>query len=187
MKNLILLPLLLVSSVAFASSTLMEVVGVQDVYKTRTVNVPVQIEEQQCVNRSHNSGYDNSNWGGRQSDGLLEKGVDGLFGSTGGLIGTATSVAIIDELGGNDAAKILGGLLGNKIGNDISHKKQQKRNHSQGAMHCEMVTRTKYERHSEEYLDYYLVSVTDGHNEYRVRRNRAPQVGYDITVNITVK
>ena len=67
MKNLILLPLLLVSSVAFASSTLMEVVGVQDVYKTRTVNVPVQIEEQQCVNRSHNSDYDNSNWGGRQS------------------------------------------------------------------------------------------------------------------------
>jgi hypothetical protein len=184
MKNLILLPLLLVSSVAFASSTLMEVVGVQDVYKTRTVNVPVQIEEQQCVNRSHNSGYDNSNWGGRQSDGLLEKGVDGLFGSTGGLIGTATGVAIIDEFGGNDVAKILGGILGNKIGNDISDKRSNR--NIQNGVHCEMVTRVKYVRQQQRVLSHYLITVTDGYNEYNIKRQSQPFIGETIRVNVSV-
>mgnify|MGYP003673218797 FL=1 len=68
MKNLILITTLaLVTTNAVADSMYLAVVDVDSVYSTRYVNVPVQVEEQQCVNRSHNSGYDNSNWGGRQS------------------------------------------------------------------------------------------------------------------------
>ena len=59
-----------------------------------------------------------------------------------------------------------------------------KKNHRQ---RCEITTVTKYERKYEEFLDYYLVSVTDDVNEYKVKRNRAPNVGEYIRVNITVR
>ena len=116
MKKLISISVLsvavLFSLSAEAKSIQMEVVDVQPVVRNMSVNVPVQFEEEVCYRFKRNS------------RGVLEKIVDNGFGSTSGLIGTATGVAIVDELGGNDAAKILGGLLGNKIGNDISEKKR---------------------------------------------------------------
>mgnify|MGYP003647265186 FL=1 len=185
MKNLILITTLaLVTTNAVADSMYLAVVDVDSVYSTRYVNVPVQVEEQQCVNLSQNNSYDNSNWGGRQSDGLLEKGVDGLFGSTGGLVGIAAGVAIVDEFGGNKNAKVIAGLLGNKIGNDISNKKQQQR--AQSGMRCDMVTRTKYERHEEQVLSHYLIKVTDGTNSFNVKRNHSADIGSSIRVNVSV-
>lgn len=179
MKNLILITgLLLVSTNVFANSyydgygggnnTQMEVVGVQPVYKSRAVQVPVQFDEEVCYSMRRNS------------QGVLEKVVDGGFGSTRGLVGTAAGVAIVDELGGNDAAKIIGGLLGNKIGNNMDNKRNQSR------QRCEITTVTKYERKYEEFLDYYLISVTDDVNEYKIKRNRAPNVGEYIRVNVKV-
>lgn len=180
MKNLILIPLLLVSSIAFAGqSAMMEVINVQDFYTKTTVNVPTNVTEQQCVNMDN---YANN--GRRNSRGLLEKGVDGGFGSTGGLIGTATGVAIIDEFGGNDVAKILGGILGNKIGNDISDKRSNR--NIQNGVHCEMVTRVKYVRQQQRVLSHYLITVTDGYNEYNIKRQSQPFIGDTIRVNVSV-
>ena len=181
MKNLILIPLLLVSSVAFADSSVdMEVTDVQAIYTTTNVNVPTNVTEEQCVN------FDEVSYR-RNSRGVLEKITNGGFGSTGGLLGTVASVAIIDELGGNDAAKIIGGLLGNKIGNDISDR----RRNNQNGMHCELVTRVKYVRQQENVLDHYLVTVKDHYIgktplTFQVKRNFAPVVGDTIRVSIRV-
>jgi len=183
MKNLILIPLLLVSTVAFAGqSANMEVIDVQEFYTKTNVSVPTEVNEQQCYNQDR---YANN---GRRpnSRGLLEYGVNGGFGSTGGLIGTATGVAIIDELGGNDAAKILGGLLGNKIGNDISDKKRRSNHNNKNGVHCEMVTRVVYVRQQQNVLSHYVVTVTDGYNEYDINRQAAPFIGETIRVNVSV-
>ena len=180
MKNSILIPLLLVSSVAFADSSVdMEVTDVQAIYTTTNVNVPTNVTEEQCVNSDEVSYR-------RNSRGVLEEITNGGFGSTGGLLGTAASVAIIDELGGNDAAKIIGGLLGNKIGNDISDRRRNNR-----GVNCEIRTVTNYERRYEDHLDHYLVTGFVGSNQFQVKRiynngHSAPTVGDTIRVRVNV-
>ena len=96
-----------------ASQTTMYVTDVKEISKNVNKYDYVPYQEEVCyVYR-------------RNSRGVLEKIVDNGFGSTGGMVGTGVGVAIVDELGGNDAAKIIGGLLGNKIGNDFSEKKSK--------------------------------------------------------------
>lgn len=181
MKKLILIPLLLVSSVAFAGVGVeLEVVDVREIYTQRAVSVPVEVDQEYCYTENQYR---------RNSRGMLEKITDGGFGSTGGLLGTAAGVAIVDELGGNDATKIIGGLLGNKIGNDISDKRRNDRDITR----CEIKTVTKYERRYEDHLDHYLITVkldTDplkrNTKQFKVKRNFAPAVGDTIRVQISV-
>jgi hypothetical protein len=119
----------------------------------------------------------------RNSRGVLEKIVDNGFGSTSGMVGTGVGVAIVDELGGNDAAKIIGGLLGNKIGNDISEKKNKDKNN------CELVTKHKRQAYTETIVDHYRVTGTLGDvigPVATVRRNFEPMLGDEIRVNVKV-
>jgi uncharacterized protein YcfJ len=178
MKKLILIPLLLVSSVAFAAVNVeMEVVDVREIYTQRTVSVPVEVDQEYCYSENQYR---------RNSRGMLEKITTGGFGSTGGLLGTAAGVAIVDELGGNDVTKIIGGLLGNKIGNDISDRRRNKRDGTR----CEIRTITKYERRYEDHLDHYLITVemdNQGYSkQFKVKRNFAPAVGDTLRVQISV-
>lgn len=117
----------------------------------------------------------------RDSNGLLEKGVDGGFGSTQGLIGTAAGVAIVDELGGNDAAKIIGGLLGNKIGNDFKDKKKHR-----GAL-CWQEQTVERQSYWARTVTGYNVDVDLNGSIYTVRRKREPYIGEYIRVGVTVK
>ena len=96
----------------------------------------------------------------RNSRGVLEKIVDNGFGSTGGMVGTGVGVAIVDELGGNDAAKIIGGLLGNKIGNDISEKNNKDKSN------CELVTKHKRQAYTETIVDHYRVMFPRSRQTY---------------------
>jgi uncharacterized protein YcfJ len=170
MKKLISISVLsvavLFSLSAEAKSIQMEVVDVQPVVRNVSVNVPVQFEEEVCYRYKKNS------------RGVLEKIVDNGFGSQGGLIGTAAGVAIADELDGNDAAKIIAGLIGNRIGNDISQKHN-------GQRHCEMQTVTKYERHYESRVTGYRVTVDHYGLQFTINRNFEPQVGQSISVNVS--
>jgi uncharacterized protein YcfJ len=172
MKKLISISVLsvavLFSLSAEAKSIQMEVVDVQPVVRNMSVNVPVQFEEEVCYRFKRNS------------RGVLEKIVDNGFGSTSGLIGTATGVAIVDELGGNDAAKILGGLLGNKIGNDISEKKRYN-----NMRECSIETVTRYERRYEQRVTGYRVTVDHYGLQFTINRNFEPQVGQSISVNVS--
>ena len=116
----------------------------------------------------------------RNNKGALEKVVDGAFGSTGGLVGAAAGVAVVDKLGGNTGAKVLGGLLGNKIGNDVSSQNKNV------VTKCETQTKTRYETKDVERLEHYLVTVSYGLNRFIVKRDFEPQVGDLIKVNLTV-
>lgn len=118
-----------------------------------------------------------------KSDGLLEKGVDAGFGSTGGLIGTAAGVAIIDEFGGNDAAKIIGGLLGNRIGNDISEQKRRNR----AEIECYQVETFERQRYYAKTITGYKVDVEIGDSVYTVRRKKEPYIGQYIPVRVSVQ
>ena len=99
------------------------------------------------------------------------------------MVGTGVGVAIVDELGGNDAAKIIGGLLGNKIGNDFSEKKSKNKNN------CELVTKHKRQAYTETIVDHYRVTGTLGDvigPVATVRRNFEPMEGDEIRVNVKV-
>lgn len=154
-----------------ASQTTMYVTDVKEISKNVNKYDYVPYQEEVCyVYR-------------RNSRGVLEKIVDNGFGSTGGMVGTGVGVAIVDELGGNDAAKIIGGLLGNKIGNDISEKKNRDKSN------CELVTKHKRQSYTETVVDYYRVTGTLGDMmgpKATVRRNFEPQEGDEIRVQVKV-
>ena len=151
---------------AEAKTNQMEVIDVQPVVRNVAVNVPVNFQEEVCYRYKVNS------------RGVLEKIVDNGFGSQGGLLGTAAGVAIADEFDGNDAVKILAGLVGNRIGNDLSQKHN-------GQRHCEMQTVTKYERHFENRVTGYRVTVNHYGLQFTINRNQEPQIGQMITVNVS--
>lgn len=171
MKKLALgLGIVALSTTAMADNAL--VVGVQPVFgqTVQWEDVPVTKEVCEGVTK-HNS------------DGLLEKAVDGGFGSTGGLLGTAAGVAIVDELGGNDAAKIIGGLLGNKIGNDIN---QNKRKNRPGVV-CYQVESIERQSFYAKTITGYKVDVEVGDSIYTVRRKKEPYIGQYIPVRVSVQ
>lgn len=155
-----------------ASQTTLHVTDVKAISKNITKYDYVPYQEEVCyVYR-------------RNSRGVLEKVVDNGFGSTEGMVGTGVGVAIVDELGGNDAAKIIGGLLGNKIGNDIAENKLKKKSNN-----CELVTKHKRQAYTETIVDHYRVTGTLGDvigPEATVRRNFEPMLGDEIRVNVKV-
>ena len=89
----------------------------------------------------------------RDNYGILERGTESIFGSNGGFIGPVIGIAIADELDANNNARIIAGLLGNRIGNDLSHKGKYKYN-------CEF--REILKTHVTQVLDYYMVTVEYG-------------------------
>lgn len=116
----------------------------------------------------------------RNSEGLLEKVVDGGFGSTGGLIGAGVGVAIADEIGnGSDAAKILFGLIGNKIGNDISLKKAPKTS-------CEEVTTYHRNTFYETIITGYNITGKVNGQTVTVERPHQPRIGSSIVLRLRV-
>jgi uncharacterized protein YcfJ len=161
--------LIALSTTAIAEQAL--VVDVEPVYGKSIQHEDVVVMKEVCKD----------NRGFRDSNGLLERGVDGGFGSTQGLIGTAAGVAIVDELGGNDAAKIIGGLLGNKIGNDFKEKKKRS-----GAL-CwqeQVVERQSYWAKT---ITGYKVDVELGNSIYTVRRKNEPYIGQYLPVRVSVQ
>lgn len=161
---------------AVASTTEMVVTNVQPIQKTVTRYQDVPYNEQVCYRMQRNS------------DGLLEKVVDGGFGSTEGLVGGAIGYGIGNEIGGgsgNEIAKVLGTILGNKIGNNIANNKPS------SPQQCE--TRTTYKRES------YRETVTTGYKvtgdlfsnvhsgtQVTVERPHSPAIGSTIYVNYRV-
>ena len=167
MKHLLILAAVTATTLAADSTQKnMEVLNVSPVYKQVVVQVPVSYETEVCSKYKRNS------------KGALEKIVDGGFGSTSGLVGAAAGAAIVDELGGNSNAKVLGGLLGNKIGNNIDEQNSITK--------CEMETRTKYESQNQERLEHYLITVTHAGDEFTVQRSFSPRVGEMVNVNMSV-
>jgi len=119
---------------------------------------------------------------GRQSyDGVIERGVGGIFGSTEGLIGTAIGTAIGDKIGGgsgNEAAKIIGGVVGNKIGNNVARNKQT------GCREQTYITRQQV---THQVIDGYTVLVELDGSQYYVNRSFNPEVGTFIPVQVIVQ
>ena len=167
MRSSIIIAVLLSANI-YANETNMEVVKTKPVFRNISVQTPVSYEIEVCHNYKRNN------------KGALEKVVDGAFGSTGGLVGAAAGVAVVDKLGGNTGAKVLGGLLGNKIGNDVSSQNKNV------VTKCEAQTKTRYETKDVERLEHYLVTVSYGLNRFIVKRDFEPQVGDLIKVNLTV-
>lgn len=167
MKNLMIIAGFISITLA-ASSTQknMEVVNVSPVYKNVVVQIPVSYETEICYKYKRNS------------KGALEKIVDSGFGSTSGLVGAAAGAAIVDEAGGNSNAKVLGALLGNKIGNNISEQNSTTK--------CEMETKTKYESQNQERLEHYLITVVNAGDQFVIQRSFSPRVGEMVNVNISV-
>lgn len=155
---------------AQAQSIEMTVTDVNPIYKTVQRYEDVPYTETVCYRYQRNS------------QGLLEKVVDGGFGSTGGLIGTGVGVAIGENIGGgsgNDAAKIIFGLIGNKIGNDIALKKAPNTS-------CEEVT--SYHRntfHETIVTGYNVTGEIDGRS-FTVERPHQPSIGSTIQVSLRV-
>ena len=117
----------------------------------------------------------------RNGTGYIERGVNGIFGSTEGLLGTAVGVAIGDKIGGgsgNEAAKVIGGVLGNKVGNNISRNRDE---------NCREVTRMVQQRYTETVVTGYNVLVELDGEQYWVKRNYEPQVDSYIPVRVTVR
>ena len=116
-----------------------------------------------------------------RSNGLLERVVDGGFGSTEGLIGTGVGVAIGERIGGgsgNDAAKIIGGLIGNKIGNNVADKNRRR---------CEFEDIERREPYTAQEISNYRVTVEMEGSKFIVSRSFQPRVGDYISVRLQVQ
>ena len=161
---------------AVASTTEMVVTNVQPIQKTVTRHQDVPYNEQVCYRMQRNS------------DGLLEKVVDGGFGSTEGLVGGAIGYGIGNEIGGgsgNEIAKVLGTILGNKIGNNIANNKPS------SPQQCETRTTYRRETYQETIITGYKVTgdlFSNVHTGTRVtvERPNSPSIGSTIYVNFRV-
>ena len=117
----------------------------------------------------------------RDSSGYVERGVNGIFGSTEGLLGAAFGTAIGDKIGGgsgNEAAKVIGGVLGNKVGNNIAYKKGET---------CKEVTKIVQQSYTETVITGYNVLVELDGDTYWIRRNYEPQLDTFIPVRVSVQ
>jgi|TARA_B110000971_G_scaffold39257_1_gene38196 uncharacterized protein YcfJ len=117
---------------------------------------------------------------GGSNDGLIEKGVGGLFGSTEGLLGTAIGYGIGDQIGGgsgNEIAKVLGAVIGNKVGNNVGTNNQQ----------CREVTHMVRQTYRSSEVTSYRVTVELGDQRYNVDRQYEPAIGSYIPVSLTVR
>ena len=173
MKKLVLLTAvagLVFTAEAQSQTIYMTVEDVKPVYKTVQRYEDVPVTETVCYRYQRNS------------EGLLEKVVDGGFGSTQGLIGTAIGVGIGENVGGgsgNDAAKIIFCLIGNKIGNDIALKNSSKTS-------CEEVTSYHRNTYHETVVTGYNVTGTVNGHTVTVQRPHEPRIGSEVTVRLRV-
>lgn len=118
--------------------------------------------------------------GRRNGRGLIEKGINSGFGSQEGLLGSVIGYGIGNEIGGgsgNEIAKVLGVVVGNKIGNNRAATKG----------HCEMVETVETQRYYAKDIVSYNVHVELGDEIYTVRRKREPMLGEYIRVRVSVQ
>ena len=163
---MIRLLLLLLPSIAFAQASYMEVVNVTPNYRTVTRYQTV-VETMEVCYRVN------------EFNGMLERIVDGSFGSTEGLVGTVAGAAIGDVIGGggdNTTVKVIGGVIGNKIGNNIADK----RNNT-----CKYEDITRKEPYNVQEMVSYHVVVKSDNSQYTVVRPYSPTIGERIKVSVT--
>ena len=171
MKQLFLLFALVFTFNAHASSFIRvdaEVVGVETILKYQTVYGTTNSIREVCQDRRARDNY-----------GIFERGTDSIFGSNGGFIGSVIGIGIADKLDANNNARIIAGLLGNRIGNDLSHKGKYKYN-------CEFREVPVKTSHITQVLDYFLVTVEYGGSLHQVKRNFKPSVGDLIKVQFSI-
>lgn len=116
----------------------------------------------------------------RESSGLVERGINGGFGSQEGLLGAVIGYGIGNEIGGgsgNEIAKVVGAVVGNKIGNNRAATKGQ----------CEMVETVETQRYYAKDIVAYNVDVQLGDGIYTVRRTQEPYIGEYIRVSVNVQ
>lgn len=168
MKKLVIFIMSMIAVAANAQGVSLKVVNVDPIYRNVTRYHSV-IETREVCYREN------------QSNGLLERIVDGGFGSTEGLIGTAAGVALGDKIGGgggNDAAKVIGGLIGNKIGNNIADSKRNK---------CEYEDIERREPYTVQEISNYRITVEMEGSTFVVTRPFQPRVGDYIPVSLRVQ
>ena len=145
-----------------------EVLQVEPVLKYTTINgVENQVREV-CQDRRARDNY-----------GIFERGTESIFGSNGGFLGSVVGVAVADKLDANNNARIIAGLIGNRIGNDLSNKGKYKYN-------CEFKEIPVKTSHVAQILDYYLVTVQYGGSLHQLKRNFQPAVGDLIKVSFRI-
>ena len=168
--NLILMSMLMfvLSPVAWSQQVyqqVLEVTNVNPLHSMQTTYKNVQQKQEVCYKRN--------------SEGFLEQITERGFGSASGLVGSAVGVAIADELGANDAGRIVAGLLGNRIGNNYNHKNK--------ADECriEMVTNA-VPYNAPVIIGYQITGILADGTRANVTRDYEPEVGELITVNTRV-
>jgi uncharacterized protein YcfJ len=167
MKKIIGLIVLFTACSVNAQGVSLKVISVDPVYKNVTRHQTVTETRKVCYREN-------------QSSGLLERVVDGGFGSTEGLVGTGVGVAIGSEIGGgrgNDAAKIIGGLIGNKIGNNIANNKRNQ---------CEYEDIQRQQPYTVQEISKYKITVEMEDSQFVVTRQYQPRVGDYIPVSLNV-
>ena len=168
MKKTVLALALTASSAVLAQGVELRVIDVDPVFRDVTRYHTVVETRQVCYREN-------------RSNGLLERVVDGGFGSTEGLIGTAAGVAIGDKIGGgggNDAAKIIGGLIGNKIGNSVANNRNNR---------CEFEDVERREPYRTQEISSYRVTVEMEGSSFVVNRPFEPRIGDYIPVTLRVQ
>ncbi len=158
---------------AIAATTEMVVTSVEPIQKSVVRYQDVPYMESQCTNTN------------QRGTGLIERGVNGGFGSQEGLIGSVIGYGIGNEIGGgsgNDIAKVLGAVIGNKIGNTRAATKNSQ---------CEMVTKYKREAYRETIVTGYYVTGDLFSNVHQgttvtVERPMSPSIGSIVNVNYRV-
>ena len=166
--GLVAVTLTLISPFASAGQVyqqVLEVTNVNELHSMQTTYKNVQQKQEVCYKRN--------------SEGFLEQITDRGFGSTSGLVGSAVGVAIADELGANDAGKIVAGLLGNRLGNNYNHKNK--------ADECRIELVTNAVPYNAPVVIGYSITgrLSDG-TIASVTRDYKPEVGELITVNTRV-
>jgi len=162
-----------IASAAFAGPT-GRVIAVNPVYSSVVRYDRQAVQETLCEDVSQ----------GRRSDGLVERGANGVFGSPQGLIGTAAGVAIGSQIGGGSGttwAMIVGGLLGNSAGNTVA------RNNERYVRVCRDVVVWRDIPQVEQEFQYYNVTIDIQGRPFTVKRYTEPMIGEDIPINLDVK
>ena len=160
-----LLPILLLPLTVYAQTVSLKVTNVTPNYRTITEYHTI-IETKEVCYRVN------------ESNGVLERIVDGSFGSTEGFVGTAAGAAIGDVIGGggdNTAVKIIGGVIGNKVGNNIADKKRNT---------CEYIDVERKEPYNVQVISDYNVTVNFDGQPFTVRRPYQPKIGQRIEVDM---
>lgn len=167
-KSLAALVVSTLSISAFSQGVQLRVVNVDPVYKNVTRYHSVIETKKVCYREN-------------RSNGVLERIVDGGFGSTEGFIGAAAGVAIGDKIGGggdNDAAKVIGGLIGNKIGNKVADNNRNS---------CKYEDIERREPYTVQEISNYKVTVEMEGSRFVVTRQFQPMVGDYIPVSLRVQ